>query len=206
MDEGYIKFHCTWKDKPVEISDTIFESINSWRTTLFKLSLIGLYNNGIGYGNISMKDSENSFIISGSATGGRQELSKSEYSKVNAYNFSHNSINCTGEIKASSESLSHAAIYESLSNVKAVIHIHSQVMWKFFKSVLPTTSETILYGTPEMALGIMEILRQTQSKEQGCIIMGGHEDGILVYGRNIEIAGNYLLELYHHSLNKSAIS
>lgn len=206
MDEGYIKFNCNWRNEPIEISDRVFKSLTNLRAKLYKLSLLGMYEDGIGYGNISIRDSENTFIISGSATGGVPELKKSHYSRVDSYNFQTNIIGCTGTIRASSESLSHAAIYEVSKKINAVIHVHSRDMWDFFIDLLPTTSKTILYGTPEMALGITEIITQNQTLEKGCIIMGGHEEGILVYGASLNLAGKYLLKLYHQSLNKSAIS
>lgn len=205
-DEGYIKFKIQWENKPIKVSDSLFVPLNYWRSKLHELSLIGMYPNGIGFGNISMKESKNSFIISGSATGKKAELAINDYSRVESYNIKQNSVACTGETKASSESLTHAAIYSSIEGINTVIHIHSKKMWCFYKEILATTGETIPYGTPEIAFAIKEILARSKNNKKGCIIMGGHEEGILVYGESIDLAGNYLLELYHQSLNSSAIS
>ena len=138
MDEGYIKFNCKWiKDKPILTANKLFE-INKWRDKLYKLGLIGAYDNGIGFGNISIRFKKNTFIITGSATGNLHVMNENHYVLVNKYNLAKNSLTCKGPIKASSESLSHAIIYECSSDTNAVIHIHNIHIWKkFFYCQLP---------------------------------------------------------------------
>lgn len=206
IDEGYIKFNCIWTQKIIKVSDALFLEINNWRSKLYDLDLIGMYDNGIGFGNISIRDSKNSFIISGSATGGKSELTKDDYSRVTNCNYKENRVDCVGQSKASSESLSHSIVYETLDNINAVIHIHSPGMWKKYLNVLPTTSKDILYGTPEMAKAIQQLIGLDSASESGAIVMGGHEEGLLFYGEHIDATGNYLLEIYHQFLNTSEIS
>jgi len=187
-EKGYIKFNCNWiKDMP--ISEDILVELNKWRDKMFSLGFIGMYDDGIGYGNISIRASNNQFIITGSATGGVRELKPKHYTLVTDFNIERNSLTCKGPIKASSESLSHAVIYESLPDVHAVIHIHDLDMWTRLLNKYPTTSNDVPYGTPEMAQEIKKKLNLDK-----IIIMGGHEEGIITYGEDLEGAGNILLE------------
>ncbi len=127
-EEGYIKFNLTWDQRPFELSDRDFKSINSYRQKLYYLDLIGAYPDGIGFGNLSIRYHENEFVISGSATGNLKTLLKEQYALVDKCDIKKNSVHCKGEIEASSESLSHGAIYNASSKVNAVIHIHHNAL------------------------------------------------------------------------------
>jgi len=194
MDEGYIKFNCTWiKDKPV--TEIITNNINAWRDRLFDLGLIGAYKNGIGYGNISIRMDNNCFLITGSTTGNISKLNENHYTVVSKYNLEQNSLNCIGPIKASSESLSHAAIYDCKPSTNAVIHIHDLKLWNKLLNVFQTTRSSISYGTPEMALEIKRLLAASDIKKKNTIVMGGHKEGILVFGKSLDEAGNRVVKL-----------
>ena len=124
MQEGYIKFNCHWTVAgPVSHDQT--RKINIWRDKLYALGLIGVYDDGIGFGNISMRYQGNTFIIIGSATGGLKQLNENHFTLVTRYDLEQNSLECKGPIIASSESLTHAAIYESAPEIHAVIHVHN---------------------------------------------------------------------------------
>jgi len=152
IDEGYIKFNINWKEKELDFSLSDFYKLNFCRDKLFSLSLIGAYPNGIGFGNVSIRTIGNEFIISGSATGNIKQLFKKDYSLVKDYNIKKNIIYCEGLTKASSESLSHAAVYESNPEIKAVIHIHNLGMWNKYKNNLPTTNEKAEFGTQKLLM------------------------------------------------------
>lgn len=192
-DEGYIKFNLNWTEKEFNFSDQEFELINSYRTKLFELNLIGAYPNGIGFGNISIRSEENKFIISGSATGNFKELEKKHYSLVTDFDIKNNRVKCLGLTKASSESMTHAAIYSSNKKIQSVIHIHHQKMWDKYLHHLPTTDEKAEFGTPEMAFEIQKLA----NNDKGIIIMGGHTEGIISYGQTIEEAYHLLLKYYN---------
>ena len=104
--------------------------------------LIGMYPDGIGFGNISIRCNENTFLISGTATGGIIDLDNSHYALVTDYNLTTNSLTCKGSINASSESLTHALIYESSPSTNAVIHIHNLALWKKLMHEVPTMGAT----------------------------------------------------------------
>ena len=193
MDEGYIKFNCNWilsNDIPL---DKVAE-LNMWREIMYDKGWIGLYPDGIGFGNISMRCNEKTFLISGTATGGLPTLTKSHYSLVTNYNLSTNTVTCMGPVKASSESLTHALIYECSAATNAVIHIHSLDLWNRLLHHAPTSSENISYGTPEMANEIKRLFAETALGKEKIIVMGGHREGIISFGRDLEEAGSILID------------
>ena len=110
--EGYIKFVINWTKTGPVISADELDKINTWREVLYSLSMIGSDEQGIGFGNISIcKSGTKHFYITGSATGSLKNLNEQHYCLVTGYNLDENTLVCTGPIKASSESMSHAAIY-----------------------------------------------------------------------------------------------
>jgi len=181
--EGIIKFKANWKNID-SISNSEFEYINTWRKQCYNKLLIGVGDDGIGYGNISFRiGGTNQFIISGSATGHISDLKKKHYSRVMNFNILNNSIDCEGRTIASSESMSHAALYSANTNIKCIIHLHHKELWERSLNHLPTTDINIEYGTVAMAQSVFELAKKIS---KGAIIMGGHQDGIIVFGSSFE--------------------
>ena len=86
---------------------------------------MGVDSNGVGFGNLSVRDGvSGNFYITGSATGGLPELTPTDCVRVVAYDFARNWLRYEGAAIPSSESLTHAAIYESDPSTSAVIHCH----------------------------------------------------------------------------------
>jgi L-ribulose-5-phosphate 4-epimerase len=193
MTEGYIKFNCDWIKQ--ELNEDITE-INKWRNKLYSLNLIGAYENGIGFGNISIREGNN-FIITGSKTGGIENLTNNHFTKVTNWYFNKNNLTCAGPIEASSESLTHAAIYTSNSNINAVIHVHNLNLWEKLIHKIPTTDEKAEFGTPEMAYEIIRLFRENQITKKRILVMGGHKEGIISFGKNLKEAGNVLLDYFN---------
>jgi len=193
MDEkGYIKFQCNWiKTEPVD--NKLIEEIVLCRNKLYKLGLIGAYSNGIGFGNLSIRLTNSVFLITGTATGQIAKLNNNHFTKVTAYNFIKNSLTCEGPVKASSESLTHAAVYESNNFANVVIHIHNKSLWKKLLNVLPATSPEIEYGTPAMAEEVKRLFKETDLIEKKMFVMAGHEEGIISFGNNLEEAFKTIL-------------
>lgn len=192
-ETGVIKFNCNWiKEDPM--SNELITDLNNWRDRLYKLGLIGVYKNGIGYGNISKRFNKNQFIISGTATGKYPKLGNEQYTLVTAYNLDKNSLTAQGPIIASSESLTHAVIYENDENCNAVIHVHHLDLWKNMLNKIPTTEQSVEYGTPAMAKEVRRLMDQTNLREQKILVMAGHEEGIISFGKDLEEAGSILME------------
>ena len=191
-DEGYIKFNCTWIKEELPERYKIDE-LNSWRQKLYDQQLVGTYPDGIGYGNISCRLADSSFLVTGTATGSIKQLTNEHFTRVINFNIGDNSITCQGPIKASSESLTHAIIYMSLPEVNAVVHIHNNNLWQKLLNNVPTTSLQVAYGTPEMANEINRLLTTTNLKEDKILVMAGHEDGLIAFGKDLAEAASKFL-------------
>lgn len=187
-DEGVIKFKCNWIIEPALPFDTI-AALDEWRNKLYNAGLIGQDENGVGYGNISCRLKGNVFIITGSGTGSLKKLNAEHYTRVTDYDFSKNALTSAGPIKASSESLTHAAVYESLSFVNAVFHVHHSALWEKLMSELPSTTPDVEYGTTAMAYEIKRLMANSIILEQGILAMGGHRDGVIAFGKDPDNAG-----------------
>lgn len=191
-EEGYIKFNCIRQDKDFHLPGDKFEKLTSWRNRLYQNHLIGSYPDGIGFGNISIRMSLNNFIITGSATGNKPELNKDDFVLVTHYDLTKNEVRCLGKIPASSESMSHAAVYDTETGINAVIHVHHLQLWKKLKNRVPVTKPDIEYGTPEMALEIKDLFRRTNVSQLKIFVMGGHNEGIITFGCNLDEAGEII--------------
>lgn len=192
-DEGVIKFNCEWT-KSAPLDETLLKDLNVWRNILHRLRLIGVNEDGIGYGNISIRFRENQFIISGSGTGRFKTLTGEHYALVTDHNVETNSICSTGATIASSESLTHAMIYERASDVHAVIHVHHFRIWKKLLETLPATAETIAYGTPEMANEIARLFDEQNLMQHRIFAMAGHYEGVVCFGKDLNHAAELLVD------------
>ena len=134
--------------------------LNACRRKLLELRLMGVDSNGIGFGNLSVRDGvSRNFYITGSATGGLPELTPTDCVRVVAYDFANNWLRYEGVAIPSSESLTHAAIYESDPSTAAVIHCHDSFLWGTLLDRGQTTSKPAAYGPPEMAYEIMRLFK-----------------------------------------------
>jgi ribulose-5-phosphate 4-epimerase/fuculose-1-phosphate aldolase len=145
--------------------------------------------NGIAFGNLSVREgATKKFYITGSATGGIHELALANCAKVVACDFERNQVRYEGSAIPSSESLTHAAIYESDATAGAVVHCHCSKLWAALLNEAPTTSKAAEYGTPEMAYEIMQLFTRSDAQSRKIVVMAGHEGGILTFGRDLEEA------------------
>lgn len=191
MEEGVIKFHCEWTDSDLGLS--VPESLLHWRDRMYKVGLIGVYQElDIGYGNISVRQ-PHGMLISGSQTGHLAELAPEGYALVTQYDIDKNSLKCQGRVKASSESLTHLAFYEADSQIQAIVHVHHRDLWSSLLHKIPTSSASVPYGTPAMAYEIKRLFSETNLPETKLMAMAGHEEGLIAFGETLEEASAILL-------------
>lgn len=188
--EGCIKFHLDWTmDKaPDRIQELIF-----WRNRLYRAGLIGAYADGTGYGNISKRQGRG-FIISGSATGNLATATAGHFTRVTGYDFERNSVSCAGPVKASSESLTHAAVYEASAAIQAVVHGHHEKIWTFMYGNARMTAPDIACGTSQMAEEILRLFETTPVESERFLVMAGHRDGIISFGPTLGVATVTMLD------------
>ena len=168
--------------------------LNACRRKLLEQRLIGVDSNSVGFGNLSVRDGgTRNFYITGSATGGLPELTSTDCLRVVAYDFAKNWLRYEGAAIPSSESLTHAAIYESDLSTSAVIHCHDSGLWATLLDRAPTTSKSVAYGTPEMAYEIMRLFTVSDVRSREIFAMAGHEGGIVTFGKNLENAFDVLM-------------
>lgn len=195
IDEGYIKFNIDWRCGPPPDAQTVAE-LNRWRKPLYEAGLIGEYTDlGIGFGNISMRSGAGQFVISGTQTGHLDDLGPEHYALVMDYDIAANRVSCSGQVKASSESMTHAAIYELNPAITGVVHVHNAAMWNRLVNRLPTTNPDVAYGTPAMAREFMRLYDNTDFADKGVAIMAGHDEGILSFGTDLTEAAGRILDL-----------
>jgi hypothetical protein len=192
-ETGSIKFNCDWQ-KTEPLPYYVIAELNHWRDQLYALGLLGENPEGIGYGNISMRYKENSFFITGSATGKLQRLTEAHYTTVTTYDLNKNSLTTEGPILASSESMTHAIIYETLAEINCVMHVHHYAFWKKLLQTHPSTNSGIEYGTPAMAREIQKLFKETDLAGRKLFAMAGHAEGIVSFGCNAAEAGQVLLD------------
>lgn len=193
-DEGYIKFHCEWEKKnPLPEGETA--ELIACRQKLYNMGLIGMYEDGIGFGNVSVLRKDGCFAITGSGTGGKRKLSGEDISLVTRTVIDENRLYCEGPVRASSESMTHDAVYRSSPETTAVIHIHSHKIWDALLNKVPTTPPEVLYGTPEMAYSIMRLMKEGPLSEEKVLVMAGHPEGVLSFGKNLDEAFDRLLQM-----------
>ena len=184
----YIKFTCERTATEIAPFDGLAE-LNAYRRKLLQLRLIGVDSNGIGFGNLSIRDrTTNNFYITGSATGGIPELTMADCTRVVAYDFKRNWLRSEGSAIPSSESLTHAAVYESDAKAGSVIHCHDSKLWAALLNQAPTSSKAVEYGTPEMAYEVTRLFKRTDVQNKKILVMAGHEGGIVAFGRDLEEA------------------
>lgn len=183
VDEGYIKFSSQRRDGLVPDSAALQE-LNRCRTALFDLGLIGVLPDGIGFGNLSLRSADLQFVVSASATGAHRVLRTDQYSLVEAFSIEANSVQSVGRLPASSESMTHGAIYAARPAVQCVIHVHSRVLFDWLLQHGPTTPADVPYGTPAMARAVAKLLAK-QTPLPVLFAMAGHQDGVVACGSDI---------------------
>lgn len=161
--------------------------LNKYRRKLRELNLIGVDSNGIGFGNLSVRDGATSnFYITGSATGVLAQLTLADCVRIVASDFEQNWVRYEGSAVPSSETLTHAAIYKCEPTACAVIHCHDFALWATLLHRVPTTSQAAAHGTPQMANEIIRLLNVGDLRTGRILVMAGHESGIVAFGENFE--------------------
>ncbi|MBW2451412.1 MAG: class II aldolase/adducin family protein [Deltaproteobacteria bacterium] len=198
--EGVIKFALDYQAGPPP-DRRLLVALNGWRTIFVRLGLVGQDSGryaGLGFGNLSRRHPElagNAFIISGTQTGGLNTLSPEHYVLVSDCNPRTNRVRATGPVRPSSEALSHGTLYQAVPDAHWVMHLHSPDIYAVRDRLrLPSTAPDAAYGTPDMAEEIARLAKTLDSSRPQLIVMGGHEDGVLVYGNQADQVGHLAVQ------------
>jgi L-ribulose-5-phosphate 4-epimerase len=194
IDEGYVKYQSEWRPGPAPDPAAV-RLLESWRRPLFAAGLVGHHPVlDVGFGNISIRAPRpGEFIISASQTGYLATTGAEHYCRVIRADIAGNRIVCVGPLQASSEALTHAALYRLSERINAVVHVHSRSLWERERNRLPTTAPGVAYGTPDMAREVERLWRESGFRTIGVAVMAGHEEGLVSIGSTLgEAAGRVL--------------
>tara|TARA_R110002049_G_scaffold9444_4_gene48037 strand:- start:6022 stop:6645 length:624 start_codon:yes stop_codon:yes gene_type:complete len=196
IDEGYVKYESHWTPGPPPDAAAV-RLLNRWRAPLLEAGLIGHYAHlNVGFGNISIRAPlPGQFVISGTQTGHILDTTDEHYALVTGVDIAANHVACSGPIQASSEALTHAAIYCLSERINAVVHVHSRALWDRHLNKLPTTDPAVPYGTPEMAGELERLWRNSDFQDTGLAVMAGHDEGLVSIGTTLAEAAQRILQL-----------
>ena len=197
--EGVIKFQLDFVEGPAPVEKLLVE-LNAWRSVFKRHGLLGQdpqRYGGYGFGNLSRRLPQphgDAFVISGTQTGHLHALRPEHYATVIACSPESNHLQATGQIKPSSEALSHGILYRSAPGIKWVMHLHSPDIFRLRARLnLPCTCPDADYGTPAMAAEILALVQSHDREEPGLLVMTGHQDGILAYGPSAQATGELVI-------------
>ena len=184
----------------------------AWREVLARLGLIGrdpARYQGLGYGNVSARvgpfgdvgRGQRRFLATGTQTGGRRTVTLADFCLVERYDLTRNRVRSLGPEPPSSESLTHGALYDIAPAARVVLHGHAPEIWRHAPALgLPVTRADIANGSPEMAIEVQRLYRESTLSGTGILAMGGHEDGVLAFGSSAGEAGETLVRYLARAL------
>ncbi len=205
--EGVIRFDVQHQQRPLDaraLGDTA-RVLAAWRGILAHLGLLGrdpARYAGLGYGNVSARvppfgdvpRGRRRFLVTGTQTAHVAHATLREFCLVESWDVAANRVSSAGEVAPSSESLTHAALYDASPAVRVVLHAHAPELWRRARSLgLPITDATAANGTPAMAAEVARLYREGTFASTRVAAMGGHEDGVLAIGASAGEAGTALV-------------
>ncbi len=199
--EGVIQFgHTLTKTTPPFTSGADFAALQSWRDILHRLSLLGqsegLYG-GFAWGNLSMRTPAmgSAFLISATQTGGLEHTARSDWVLINECDLGTFQVVAVGLNPPSSESITHAMVYEADPNIACIAHVHNHDIWKHSNKLdLPSTSPATRYGSPAMAAEVARLMVRHPVRPL-VFTTEGHEDGVFACGGGLASTAGALIAL-----------
>lgn len=194
--EGVTKFDLAYAPSAPPLRQRLRDLI-AWRMVLWQLGLVGKEPGrygGVGFGNVSQRLAGLRFAISATQTGGLPVLAARHFAVVTACDPERNRVEAEGPMPPSSESLTHGMLYRLDASIRFVFHVHAPDIWRQAKALrLPRTAPDVAYGTPAMAVEMKRLLRAGAFRRTPILVMSGHEDGVIAYGRSANEAGTALV-------------
>ena len=195
------------KTGPIVTPEEMHE-LDRYRDIFYSLKLIGEAIGGVGYGNMSQRLEESDcevgkrqFAITGRGCSTLENISVNDYAKVIEYDLDNKLVTAEGPVEPSSESLMHGAIYDFDQIYKSVVHVHSKPIWiNALKLGIPITPAYAEKGTDRLAIEAQKILKSTNAAELGIIALGGHQDGILSFGKSPKDACMTIIDAFTAAL------
>jgi len=183
----------------------VLQALRGWRSVLRRLELLGQTAEryaGLGFGNLSARDPADPerFIVTASQTSGAPELEDGDLVRVLHSNLERFWVDALGHQPPSSETLTHAMIYQADPDIAWVFHGHSPDIWQRADELdLPATGTDVPYGSPEMVRAVAALLQR--HRERPCVFVTlGHRDGVFACGSSADAAGGALVAALSRAL------
>ena len=183
--------------------------LTEWRGELVARGLIGcdIERYGACYGNISVRTGawaagpgRREFLVSCTQTSGIVGAGTEVLCRVLAYDHAANRVVCQGPCAPSSETLTHGAMYDASLDIRAIVHAHEPVMWRWIlDNGGPRTPAAAPYGTPAMAAAARQVVAASRRSPWPlpCVLaMEGHEDGVVSWGGSVAVAMQRMIAAY----------
>lgn len=200
--EGVVKYSLEFTPSDIKI-DKEYQALEKCREDLYALGLIGAYDDGIGYGNISVKyNNSNKFVITATQTGHLANLQCDDYSLVDDIDFKSFKTIASGKSKPSSECITHGAIYNLDNQINAVIHIHNLTLWEYMIANNYLSTNDTPYGTIEMVEDVIDIYKDINPLTNNLFVMKGHHEGIVSFGVDLEDAKKPIYNLIKNIITR----
>ena len=212
-EEGVIKFAADHRASRLDARrhGELAAELAGWRQVMVLCGLVGQHPSrygGAGFGNLSARVGPPSsalgrraMLVSGTQTGGRAQVGLDDFCVVERYDLRANRVTSAGLVRPSSESMTHGAIYDLGPHIRAVLHAHAPTIWRAAAALaIPATRPEVPYGTPEMALEMARLHRESALAGRQILSMAGHEDGVIAFGRSVDEAGRVLMSCLARSL------
>ncbi len=199
-NEGVIKYACNHTYRSLTPGEqAAYPDLSRWRKVFRQRQLLGSdpsRYDGLGYGNLSARLPNATFIITGSQTAIEECFERDGLALVTCVDLPANALTSFGETRPSSEALTHAALYAADPSIWFVFHAHCPLIWHRQQQLhLAATDESTSYGTLAMAREVSALYAMnSRLRETKILVMKGHEDGVITFGRTAEEAGEAMCE------------
>lgn len=204
--EGTIRFAYALETPEAPVTDQgTLSALAGWRILLKRLALVGQQPGrygGLGFGNLSARDPLHpaQFVITASQTSGAERLVVEDLVRIVDSSTTRFWVDALGHQPPSSETLTHAMIYQADPAIRWIFHAHSPEIWHRAEALgLPATAATVNYGTPDMAHAVAELLTRERRRPIAFVTLG-HRDGVFACGESAEEAGGALMSALAQAL------
>lgn len=204
--EGTIRFAYGLEPPDGTIADAAtLHVLRGWRAVFKRLGLLGQdpeRYRGLGFGNLSSRDRarDGAFLITASQTAAAPELTDDDLVHVTHCDPARFWVDATGHQPPSSETLTHAMIYQADPTIGWIFHAHSPDIWQRAGELdLPATPADVPYGSQAMASAVAELLAEHHVRPVTFVTLG-HQDGVFACAASAEEAGGALLSALARAL------
>lgn len=203
-DEGYVKYRCLHTPGPAPAHPDL-AALDALRTALFDAGLLGMRPDGVGFGNVSVRGAGECFVITATGTGGARVLGPEGYCLVTAFDEVANQVRSVGPRQASSEAMSHGAVYRADPSAHCVAHVHSRALFdRLLAAGAMATPSDAAFGTPDMARALADLVCRRRGRA-GVMVMRGHDEGLMAYGPDIPAVAALLRQLARGEISPAEV-